>query len=492
MRLPGRKLYLAGGFVFLSVLFLYLRLKNIGHLLMWDEAWNILSLRAFLLNAAGDPFYWFYRFHPPLYMTFAGLLFPFRDGFAIRLELLSLFFAYGTFLAMYLLSARIGGWRYAWFSGLFLSVMPGAIGFDTWIKRDSLASFLGYLALLVLVRKRFFWCGVLLGLSMLSKESGIFFLLSALFLILVFREKKSFLRIAVLCLTVFVVSSWWYIFYSEMTTHGPAFFFSKGEYSMLWAHSSMYYLKKLLPDMGIGILFFLIIGAFYLLYLVFRERAIEWSVPVIVVLCVYLPVSFLFTLKAPWLSYPAFPALAMAAGGGALYVFKRSVKSKLLLPVLFLALFLAVFTGLAFSYQKYFMKTYPNGWPGAYSSRELAQYLNGRMKDKDRLMITRFTYWEMPTCPVFLYYWKPHEILILPTGDRLSAEALAKAGRPTTDEIMENIRKHKISWFVVVGSPDPKKDPVKLVGELKETPLKDPEIVGWSYVWNTEKLWQDR
>ena len=102
------------------------------------------------------------------------------------------------------------------------------------------------------------------------------------------------------------------------------------------------------------------------------------------------------------------------------------------------------------------------------------------MKDKDRLMITEFTYWKMPTCPIFLYYWKPHEILILPTVDK----------QPKTDNIMVNIRQHRISWLVVVGSTDPKKNPTELVNRLKKTPLKDPKIVGWCYVWNTENIWK--
>ena len=190
MRLSKDKIYLFGGFVLLSALFLYLRLKTIGHLLAWDEAWNILSLRAFLSNAAKDPFYWFYRFHPPLYMSIAEFLLPFKDGFAVRLESLSLIFSYATFLVACILSAGIGGWRYASLTGLFLSVMPSSIAYDTWIKRDGLASFFGYFALLLLFKRKYFWCGALLGLALLSKESGIFFVLSAMLLIFVFGEKK--------------------------------------------------------------------------------------------------------------------------------------------------------------------------------------------------------------------------------------------------------------------------------------------------------------
>ena len=479
MKFQGDKFKLIAGFVVLSAAFFYLRLRFIGHPLMWDEAWNILSLRAYIVNAVKDPFYWFYKFHPPLYMTFARLLLPFKEGFAIRLEYLSLFFAYLVFVAMYVLSTRIGGWKYAWFSGIFLSAMPSSIAYDTWIKRDNLASAFGYTALILLLKRKYLWCGVLLSLSLLSKESGIFFALAAIILLFFMKEKRVFKWFITIVSTIFVLSAWWYLFFSEMTTHGFSFFFTKGDYSQLWSQNSLYYLKKLLPDLGTIIFIFMAFGFIVLMWRSFRDKETKWLFPIVVALCVYVPISLLFRLKSPWLFLPAVPALTMIAGGGAVFLLEKCQRRNSLCPIFYLLILLVFFYGFTFSYADYQMETYPNGWPGALSSKKLAGYLNEHMKEDDRLMITNFTYWDMPVCPIFIYYWKSHEIQIIKTSE-------------SVNEIEKEIIKNKISWLVVVGSPDPKKNPAGLITALKATELKKPKVVGWSYVWNTEELWRER
>ena len=478
MRMTQNKVRLFAGLFALSALFLYLRMRTVGHLLMWDEAWNILSLRAYLTGATGNPFYWFYRFHPPLYMAFAGFLAPFRDGFALRLEWLSLIFAYATFLVVYFLGARIGGWRYAWFTGAFLSCMPASIGYDTWIKRDGLASFFGYLALLLLLKKRIFWCAVSLAFSLLSKENGLFFVLSAFIMVFMLGEEKPLRKISLMALVIFAFASWWYIFFSEMTTHGFQFFFSKAEYSLLWANTAFYYAKKLLPDLGPSILFFLAIGAFSLFFKTFARQQAKWFLPAAVALCVYVPISLLFVLKVPWLSLAARPALAMIGASGALYLLRRSRKHVLALLVLCAFLAFSFYSAFSFPYADYHRKTYPNGWPGARSSRELALFLNDRMSGGDKLLITEFEYWQMPTCPVFLHYWDPHTIVrIIKRGEK-------------AEDLADEIAKNNISWLVIVETPLPESDFRALSRDMRSMLKKEGEIVGWSRVWNTEALWK--
>ncbi|MBU0895333.1 MAG: hypothetical protein KJ584_01920, partial [Candidatus Omnitrophica bacterium] len=205
------------GFLIISVVFILLRLKTLNHLLMWDEAWNILSLRAFLSSAKADPFYWGYFFHPPIYMTFAKFLAPFQAGIDVRLEVLSLVFSYGALVSAYLLSARIGGWRYAFLSGLLLSLMPASIGYDTWIKRDGLASALCYFAILLLIKRRFFWCAITLSFALLSKESAVFFILAVWPILYMLKEKDVLKKILAMGATIFVITSWWYIYFSSLT-----------------------------------------------------------------------------------------------------------------------------------------------------------------------------------------------------------------------------------------------------------------------------------
>ncbi|MCX5678346.1 MAG: hypothetical protein NTY76_04485 [Candidatus Omnitrophica bacterium] len=476
MGIPSNKKKLLIGFVLISAIFLFLRLKTLGHLLMWDEAWNILSLRAFLSNAKADPFYWGYFFHPPFYMTFARFFAPFQAGFDIRLESLSLVFSYATLLVTYLLSARIGGWKYAWMSGLLLSLMPASIGYDTWIKRDGLASVLCYLAILLLLKRKFFWCAIALSFALLSKESALFFIVAVVPILFLLKERITIKKITVMCATIFILTSWWYILFSSLTKTVFKIYFQATDYYTLWANSPIYYFKKLLPDLGAAMLLFFIIGAFYILYLIFHNKQFRWGIPLIIVAAVYIPSSFFITAKAPWLCLSARPALAMAAGAGMLLLIKMTKRSRLILAILILSFMYTLYTGLAFSYPQYHMETHPNGWPGADASKKLACYLNEHMKDDDRLMITEFAYWSMPVCAVFLYYWKGCPIEII-------------KGEQKAENVIKEIAMNKISWFVIADSPHPTLNFHPLVKDASNSVLGKPVPVGWSYVWNTKKLW---
>lgn len=448
---------------------------------MWDEARNILSLKAFLYNLKSSPFYANFFFHPPLYMVFASLLTPFKAGFDIRLEILSLLFSYAALIAVYLLSARIGGWKYAALSGLFLSIMPVSTGYDTWIKRDSLASALGYLAVLLLCKRKFLWCAVALSFSLLSKESALFFMLSSACILFLMKEKKAPEKIMIGCGIIFALTSWWYVFFSDMPKNIFGIYFSIKHNMGTWVNSPHYYFKKLAPDMGIPLLLFFIIGISRLFYLILYKKQYRWAPPLIITLCVYIPASFFIAAKTPWLCLSASPALAMVAGGGAVFLLRMADKSKFLLSVFSILLVFVIYTGLSFSYSGYHMKTYPNGWPGAHSSRELALYLNNHSAGTgDRLMITEFAYWKMPICPVFLYYWKGGEVPI---------EVIR--GRWTPQMVMKEIANKKMSWFVIADSPDPEYNLHAFVKEITNSALGKPAVVEWSYVWKTDTLWAD-
>ncbi|MBD3426787.1 MAG: hypothetical protein GF409_06110 [Candidatus Omnitrophica bacterium] len=471
MGIPTEKKRLFTALFLLSAVFLLVRIRTIGHLLMWDEAWNILSLRAFLAGAAKDPFYWYYGFHPPLYMFFAKFLAPFAEGFALRAESLSLLFSYGSFLAVFFLSRRIGGLKYAVLTGIFLCFMPSSIGYDTWIKRDALAVFTGYLSLLLILDRRFLLSAMVLGLSFLSKESALFFCLPAAFLIFTVSGGRKMRIFFMFALVVLAISAWWYLFFSNLFGDVSAFYFSGEYYGKIWSRPAWYYLEKLVTDLGAGGVFFFLPGILILPYFSYIKRKAEIALPVVVILCVYIPISLLARTKTPWLSYSALPALAMTAGGGALFLFGRSHFSRLLRTILYLMLGLVVFTGSTFSYRQYHKSTYPNGWPGASSSRDLALYLNRHMDSNDRLMITDFAYWKMPICPIFVYYWRQHPVMFI-------------KGTESPSEILRTIKEHRISWFVVCDSPDKAYNHKALVEKMRLLLPGGPVRVGWSYVWD--------
>ncbi|MFA5500967.1 MAG: hypothetical protein WC404_07815, partial [Candidatus Omnitrophota bacterium] len=362
MAITRNKVKFIAGFIIVSLIFIYLRAKTLDHLLMWDEARNIISLRAFLTNNYLDPFYRNYFLHPPLYMTFAAFAFPFKAGLGIRLEVLSLVFSYLTLLVVYILSAKTGGWKYAFLSGFFLSLMPVSIGYDTWIKRDGLASCLGYLAILLLLKRKFLWCAIALSFSMLAKENALFFLLAATAILFALKERMVLKKTALIYGIVIVFSGWWYMFFSSMPADLFDIYLSAQNNAFAWANSSFYYFKKLLPDLGLPMLIFFLTGLCYILYLFFRKKEYRWSLPLIVFLCVYVPSSFIIMSKTPWLSVSAAPALAMIAAAGALFILRSAKGMKFLLIIFTLLFIFLVHNGLSFSYPAYHMRTYPGGW----------------------------------------------------------------------------------------------------------------------------------
>lgn len=480
MHIPRNKIRLILGLVLISLIFITLRLKTLNHLLMYDEARNIISLRAFLSDNTADPFYWNYFLHPPLYMTIASALSPFKAGLDIRLESLSLLFSYFTLLVIYVLSARIGGWKYAFLSGIFLSLMPVSIAYDSWIKRDCLASALGYLAILLLLKRKFLWCGVALSFSLLAKENALFFILAAAVILFALKEDRIPKKIAIIYGTIFILTSWWYVFFSSMPKLVFDIYISAGKNAAAWANSPFYYCRKLLPDMGLPMLIFFIIGAGCLLYLVFRRKQYRWSLPLIVVLCVYITGSFVITCKTPWLSISAVPALAMVAGVGALFLLKIAKRYKILSAFFTLLLILSIIGGFSFSYKKYHMVTYANGWSGSNYSRELALYLNKAMRGSEKLMLTQFSYWGEPPClmcPVFLHYWDGRPICVID-------------GRDSAEEVMKEIIDNKVSWLAVIGSPDERLNFHALVKGLEDSVLGKPVPVGCSHIWRTDALWR--
>lgn len=480
MAITRNKVKFIAGFIIVSLIFIYLRAKTLDHLLMWDEARNMISLRAFLTNNYLDPFYRNYFLHPPLYMTFAAFAFPFKAGLGVRLELLSLFFSYLTLLVVYVLSAKTGGWKYAFLSGFFLSLMPVSIGYDTWIKRDGLASCLGYLAILLLLKRRFLWCAVTLSFSMLAKENALFFLLAATAILFVLKEKMVLKKIALIYGIVIIFSGWWYLGFSSMPADLFNIYLSAQNNVSSWANSSIYYFKKLLPDLGLPMLTFFLIGICYILYLFFQKKEYRWSLPLIIFLCVYVPSSFIIMSKTPWLSVSAAPALAMIAAAGALFLLRSARRLKFLLIIVTLLSIFLVHNGLSFSYPAYHMKTYPNGWSGANNSRMLAVYLNGHMRSTERLMITQFCYWGAPlcsVCPVFLYYYNGGPVYIID-------------GRDSAGEVIKEIVKNKISWFVVADSQDSSFNFHALVKGINNSVLGNPAKAGSSYIWDTDILWR--
>ncbi len=464
----------AAGFIFFSIIFFFCRLKNLYHPLMWDEAWNIMSLRAVLAGTEQDPFYWYYYFHPPLYTLFARILFPFARNFAFRAAFLSLVFSYGTFTVVYFFCRRLGGIKYAWASGFFLSVLPASICYDTWIKRDSLAAFLGYGGLFLIFKKKYIPASLLLGLSLLSKETGMFFILTGFICMLLTKGPGKIRHIIVSAVIITILNAWWYLYMSTFTGNLFSYYLSGNTPANIVRDPSFtYYFRKLPLDCGWVPLFFFISGLFSAGYALFFKKHMKWMYPMSIILCVYLPLSFVIKSKAPWQMISGIPAIAMICGAGLIFIIKKLRKTGYLRTAVLLVLIIPLLSGLALSYEGYHSTSYPNGWPGAKASKTLAIYLNRNMSPGDKVLISDFSYWNEKLCPIFTYYLNGREIIMLQEKDL-----------DNIPFIEESIDKLGIDWLVIPFSPD---NDVKRHNTARKISKKtgiDPAQIGWAYIWD--------
>ena len=139
---------------------------------------------------------------------------------------------------------------------------------------------------------------------------------------------------------------------------------------------------------------------------------------------------------------------------------------------------LAFLTGIFFSYESYHTETYPNGWPGAISSKKLAEYMNEHAGKNDKVLISEFEYWNMPLCPVFIYYWDKAPLRIVRPGEK-------------AEDLTSEIKKEKISWLIIVDSPVKQSKTRPLAESFSSYTGREPVKVGWAYVWDVKGLWKN-
>ena len=219
------------------VLFLVLRLRNVGHLLAWDEAQFALATKSFSLGPK-DIWSPFFNLHPPIYSWISLALAKFLGRGARSFEIISIFFSTGTLIITYFLARTLFNKRVAALASFFLAAMPAAAVLDTWIKQDPTAGFFAAASVLLFTKRKYVWSGVALGLGMLTKETAVF-ALAALFLYAVFTWSRDRLKGSIIAGAIAAAMSfWWYLWVS--TGVGNFWDFFRGttsESTMFWAAS---------------------------------------------------------------------------------------------------------------------------------------------------------------------------------------------------------------------------------------------------------------
>lgn len=456
------------GIVLLGCLFLFLilRLPWVGHLLQYDEANTLLTIRAFA--AGGGDYYsgWFWR-RPPLVTTMLLLAQPLENGYIRRAEMMIVMVGALNLLTLFMLNRRVFGTATALASVFFLAAMPGSNFFDVWVKHDCLCVLFGLLAIHYFLSRRYVMSGAVLGLSFLAKEMALFYALAILVAwMLEGRNRRPIREVIVVPVLAFVASAWWYVFFSQSTLHVlQAVAGSSHRVEPGWQNPWYYFFEKLPVDLGYHGIVICLAGVFAVWALLRKEEAGEVPVPanetsagILWPLALLIP-SFLVisatSTKTPWYTIPLYPALATLQALG-LGLFLRiadraasrfrwnaavrrgcmAVATILVAGVFLLGVADRDYEG-AMRRQSYWM------WWGATRSRDAAMMMNRLVGENERAMITPMFYWDSGNarpCSIFTCYLKQFPVLVR----RFDIPA---------DSLIDDVKKHRLDWAMVSVPP---------------------------------------
>lgn len=293
--------------------FLYLRLRNLGHPLNWDEARFLLSSRSFS-GGIEDKWSEYINLHPPLYLWICAFMGKAFNGGAISFELVSILFSLCTLL----LVGRMAGVLFDRWTGalamFFLAVLPASAVLDTWIKQDAIAVFFLTLTIYLFVREKYVWSGVALGLGMLSKEIAVFSLPVIGVYALACWQRDKVLGVVKVGLIGAALSFWWYLFVSSSIGLFGGVFLGTNSEAETFAPYWHYYFSGLPVDLGWCVLVAALVGLAFCFRRIIQGSRVH-LLPVVWFFSVYVVLSISIG-KSYWLVTPALPAAAILASIG--------------------------------------------------------------------------------------------------------------------------------------------------------------------------------
>lgn len=344
-------------------LFLLLRLPHVGHLLLWDEAMELCSVRTWT-SGGGDfttaALWW----HPPGFKVLLRALSPLQEGFAERAQILAVCIALLNATLLFILNRRTMGITAAVASVFFIAVSPGAVFYDVLVKQDGPAVTFGIVALLMLTYRRPLYAGLAIGFSLLFKETGAFYAIAALLLWLSgLYGRRTWKDLAALVLTPAATCSWWYLAVQPAVTgtsvnaQGIGAWFSsvvqRATVHLSWASHAgggwerpwHYYLTLLPNDLGATGLILSIAGVFILVVSATSYRRGRTTAgnpdypcvgfmfwPVALIIPGFLILTF-FSNKVPWVTivfFPGWVSLQAFALASALRLTQHAIPGRLL------------------------------------------------------------------------------------------------------------------------------------------------------------------
>lgn len=410
----------------ISCLNIATRLPLLGHMLAWDEAWNLCILK--YIAGGGVLFTLDFWRHPPLYMLSGFLLSPLKPGFEYRMEFLSLILSTVALIVFVKLISRLYGRHIALFTAIAYTLLPGPLFFDTWVKRDPIVTIFGILAVSAFFKKKDLLAGLFLGLALLGKETAVFYC-AAIFVMSIFGGsiKQSLKRTLLTFGVAFLVAGWWYLLVDRGSAGFIDFYLGRSEEAKTFPGEWWYYLAKLKLDMGVPGMILLVTGSLALLSSRFRSgesgadlKKFRFSRPRYFPFFLLVP-AYLFIStssgKPFWITISLQPALALLTGIGWVFILKLFQKfaKKIgkaspgspgtIYSVVLLAVFLA-FPLTGFNYKKYYVKYAPTSISGVMASHEIPELVNRNVKANERLYILPMLYRSGPAMPDPIIYWQ--------------------------------------------------------------------------------------
>jgi 4-amino-4-deoxy-L-arabinose transferase-like glycosyltransferase len=460
-------------------IFLLLRLRWVGHLLTWDEAMNLCSVRSFV-SAGNDAFsFWFWR-HPPLLLLVSTLLHPLQPGFGERVELLAIMVGILSLGLLFSLNRKVFGLRVALWSCFLISVIPSSIFYDVWFKRDAPVTLFGLAALLLITTGRPWLAGASLGFALLSKETAVFYVAAVLLLWLVCRRKSSrgWKDLAGLLGIPFVMGVWWYVGLKSKVDGIVSYSADGGEVGLLkrlmsgvlehlyfatgndrwtanWEGTWLYYFERLPHDLGWLVLLLVLIGLVAMVAGYLRRAEINagdsekkhYSLWPLMLLAPALLLLSILPSKVPWVTIAFYPAWATVGAIGIEYVFRSLSSRSLRVAIASGVIIFALMYAISLDYTNMLQHDGSRQLTAVNNSHEIAEAVNRLVSDDERLLITSFYYWIGPlpgyVCPVFTAYLEKKPAV------------LVRSHMLTFEDYLKDIREHKIDWIVLSPPPGP-------------------------------------
>ncbi len=469
------------------LLYPLLRALQMGHLLTWDEAMNICTVRSMASLGSDDFSNWFWR-HPPLYPTLMLLLAPLRSGFIARVEIFNILLGSANLFLLYLVNRRFLGRLTAAFSVFLIAVTPGSVFFDLWIKRDHLAVTFALLAFSSIGAKRYAVAALMAGLGFLAKETFLFLYIPVFLAAVVPAKNRPHrgLRILIMTLIPAATAIWWYIIASRsgsFSSIGQHFAFATAEGSA-WAGGALFYVDLLHSLLGPLGMLLLLGGAMVCVALPDLRSMRTWIWPLSGVL---LPLLLLSVIprKVPWIVIVLLPCVASIQAVGlesSLRVLAAHTKRSITVGLAGLAAAaLIALPAFSHSHESMLMEVSPDQHRGATRSRHTARAASSLITNDDRVLLSSFHYWKgvVPgqMCPVFTCYFESRPA-ILPVPHEAAFE-----------QIVQLISEYDLNWAIV--SPEPGANERDVLGGFISDAGLAPVNTGYACIFDTSPLLEE-